>query len=105
MNLRNLQRKFEDDPKFQIAFNKFFTYAWLVNIPTAVAVFIMAPGFWNKYSVLYILVVSLYANFATNYGALSASEASEAADEASAIKNCDSLLCPHHSEVAPAQGT
>lgn len=78
----NLLKRFEDDPKFQIAFNKFFVYYWIVNFIGATIVFFVAKVTWDKYSVYYIVAISLFANFATNYGALSASQSSEAAKEA-----------------------
>jgi hypothetical protein len=80
--LRRLRRTFEDDPEFQVKFNKVFTYFWLINMPVVTLIFFFAPGFWNKYSLFYVLFVSLYANFATNYGAVSAAESSDAAHDA-----------------------
>jgi len=82
LNVRQVQDRFENDPKFQIVFNKFFTYFWLVNIVVASIIFFSDRKDWDKYSIFYVTVISLYANFATNYGALSASESSEAAKEA-----------------------
>lgn len=77
-----LRDRFENDPAFQIVLNKVMTYVWLINMPVCTFIFFAFPGFWDKYSVFYVLLVSLYANFATNYGALSASQSSEAAKEA-----------------------
>lgn len=37
---------------------------------------------WDHYSIFYVAFISIYANFATNYGALAASQSSEAAHEA-----------------------
>ena len=59
------------------------TYFWLANLAVVPFVFILAPGFWNRYSVFYILVASLYANFATDYDGVSSSEASGHAKDAS----------------------
>lgn len=77
--LRKLQYAFEADPKFQIKFNKFFTYFWIANFIAVPLVYTFANSLWNKFSVLYLVLASLYANVATNYSGLSASEASEAA--------------------------
>ena len=82
LRLKNLQDRFENDPAFQIVFNKFFTYFWVVNFIAATAIFFGAKSLWESYSVYYLVAISLFANFATNYGALSASESSEAAKEA-----------------------
>lgn len=80
--LRILRDDFENNPKFQIVFNKIFTYFWLVNMVAASFAFWIDRKDWDKYSIFYVTLISLYANFATNYGALSASQSSEAAKEA-----------------------
>lgn len=80
--LRILRDDFENNPKFQIVFNKIFTYFWLVNMIAASFAFWIDRKDWDKYSIFYVTLISLYANFATNYGALSASQSSEAAKEA-----------------------
>jgi hypothetical protein len=41
-----------------------------------VAVFTFAPALWGKISVLYLVLVSLYANAATDAGAMAAANAS-----------------------------
>jgi len=75
--LRKLKHKLEYDPEFQTTFHIRMAYFWLINKVVAVTIFIVFPGFWARASVLYLVIVSLYANFATDYGAASASEASE----------------------------
>lgn len=45
----------------------------------ASAVFFFAPGLWQQASIFYLVIVSLWANFATHYGAVSAAEASDTA--------------------------
>lgn len=77
-----LKDRFENDPKFQIAFNKVSTYAWLVQMLLLPIAFYGTTGIWAKYSVFYLTLISLFANFATGYGALAASQSSEAAKEA-----------------------
>lgn len=69
--------RFESDPDVQYRIHMVFTYVWLVNMAVAVAVFSLAPAVWAKWSVLYLVIVSLYANFATDYGAVSAAEAAQ----------------------------
>jgi len=68
-------KNFESDPKTQLKIHLFFTYFWLVNMVVALSCFIFMHGFWSKASVLYLVLVSLYANFATDYGSVSAAEA------------------------------
>lgn len=82
MSSHGIKDRFENDPKFQIVFNKIFTYFWLVNMLVASSIFFSDRKDWDKYSIFYVTIISLYANFATNYGALSASQSSEAAKEA-----------------------
>lgn len=80
--LKAFRKKFEDDPHWQTLFHKRMSYFWLVNMIVATLVFALAPGLWAQASILYLVLVSLYANFATDYGAVSAAEASESADVA-----------------------
>lgn len=74
--LRNFRKKFEDDAVWQTVFHKRMTYFWLFNMVAATIVFFAAPGVWASSSILYLVLVSLYANMATDYGAVSAAEAS-----------------------------
>ncbi len=69
----------EEDPNVQLKFHLFFSYLWLLNMVSATIVFFAFPHFWSKYSLFYILFVSLYANFATDYDAVSASMAAREA--------------------------
>jgi len=43
------------------------TYFWLLNMALVVLVFIFAPGLWAQVSVLYLVLVSLYANLAVEF--------------------------------------
>src|SRR5215472_13846008 len=71
--LKYFIKDFETNPALQYRIHMTFTYLWLVNMAVALSVFIFAQGLWQKASVLYLVLVSLYANFATDYGAVSAS--------------------------------
>lgn len=64
----------EDDAATQIRIHKIFTVFWIVNFFAVLLVYSFLPDFWQKASVLYLVLVSLYANFATDYGALTASQ-------------------------------
>jgi hypothetical protein len=70
-----LVRRFEGDPKAQYAWHKWAMRFWLGNAVAAIAVFALAPATWRQVSVLYLVLVSLYANWATDFGAMSAAEA------------------------------
>jgi hypothetical protein len=73
-------REFEEDAKTQAKFHLGMAYFWILNFPIVLYVFIYQPGIWNKYGVFYVLIASLYANFATDFGALSGAQASMKAD-------------------------
>lgn len=66
------KRRFETDVKLQLKIHQIASYVWIVNFVLAVIVFFAFPGLWAHASVLYLVLVSLYANFATDYGAVSA---------------------------------
>jgi hypothetical protein len=80
--LAQARRKFEADPGFQTRFHLIFTYIWLINLVIVPFVFFLASTVWAKYSLFYVLEVSLYANFATDYDGVSSSEASGHAQNA-----------------------
>ena len=82
--LKRARRKFEYDPEFQTKFHLGMTYFWMANFVVASLVFFFAPGLWQQASIFYLVIVSLYANFATDYGAVSAAESSDAAHDAAA---------------------
>lgn len=80
--LKDFRHKFEYDPEFQTQFHLTMSYIWLANMVLASIVFFFAPGLWSTASIFYLVIVSLYANFATDYGAVSAAEASDSAADA-----------------------
>lgn len=65
----------EDDAATQIKIHKVSVRFWLLNMILASIVFFGFPEFWAVASVYYLVLLSLYANFATDYGALIASQA------------------------------
>ena len=70
--LKYVIKDFETNPALQYRIHMTFTYLWLANMLVALSVFLFAQGLWQKASVLYLVLVSLYDNFATDYGAVSA---------------------------------
>lgn len=80
--VRKFVHDFEEDAATQIRIHKWFIRFWLVNFIAATAVFFIAPEIWARLSVYYLVAISLYANFATDYDALSASQASLKSGEA-----------------------
>ncbi len=89
--IRRFVHDFEEDAATQIRIHKWFIRFWLVNFIAATLVFFLAPEIWARLSVFYLVAISLYANFATDYDALSASQASLKSGEARdlAAKNAD----------------
>jgi hypothetical protein len=72
--LHLLARRFEGDPRAQYAWHKWASRFWAANVPAVIAVFTFAPAVWAKVSVLYLVLVSLYANWATNFSGMSSAE-------------------------------
>jgi hypothetical protein len=48
---------------------------WLVNFPLICCLFFFTPTLWLKLGIFITLIYSIYANLATDYGAMSAAEA------------------------------
>jgi hypothetical protein len=70
--------QFEHDARTQARFHLVMAWFWLFTMVAAPAAF--WPHNLQELIQLLILEVSLYANFATEFGALSGSQASEKAD-------------------------
>lgn len=79
--LSSLLNSFDTDPKVQYKIHLVMTYFWIVNMLIAIGVFTLANGFWQKASVFYLVIVSLYANFATDFGAIPGAEAAISAED------------------------
>jgi hypothetical protein len=48
---------------------------WLVNMPTAIGLYAFDKPIWLQVSVLYLVIVSIYANIESAYSSLSAKRA------------------------------
>jgi hypothetical protein len=48
---------------------------WLINFPLICCLFFFTPTLWLKLGIFITLLYSIYANLATDYGAMSAAEA------------------------------
>ncbi len=79
--LTGLFKKLNTDPVLQYKIHIVMTYVWIANMAMAVSIFIFAQGFWQKASVLYLVLISLYANLATDYGAVPGAEAAISAEK------------------------
>jgi hypothetical protein len=74
--VRVFVRDFEGNPRTQYIFHKWATRFWLANAVAVIGVFTFTPALWGRISVLYLVLVSLYANAATDAGAGAAANAS-----------------------------
>jgi hypothetical protein len=75
-------KSIETDPKVQAAIHRWSSYWWLLNFPVVAILFFGTPHIWMTVGLLMNTFYSLYANFATDYGAWSAAQASLHAMEA-----------------------
>ena len=67
----------ESDPMVQYRVHRYGAIYWLINFPVFALLFFFARGFWDTTGVFVILMYSLYANLATDYGAMSAALAAQ----------------------------
>jgi len=73
-------RKIEGDPRTQYRAHRLMARFWLVNAVVVMLVYFLAPAVWSRASILYLALISLYANWTGDQGACSAADA--ATDEA-----------------------
>jgi cell division protein FtsW (lipid II flippase) len=78
--------KLEYDPKSQFEFHRKMSWFWIINLLAAIVVYFFANHLWQSISVFYLVLVSLYANFATDYGAMPSSHAAIKGDEISDLQ-------------------
>ena len=54
---------------------------WVAHLPAVVLMYFLWPGLWDKVSILYLALVSIYALVITAAGGEQAAEASQKADK------------------------
>jgi len=74
--LKVVVKDLETNPHTQYKVHLYGVIYWLINFPLVAALFFGEPTLWLKWGVFITLVYSIYANFATDYGAMSAAMAS-----------------------------
>ena len=79
--VRNDVHKLEYDPHAQWKFHRTMSWYWVVNFPIVGVLFFGYPKLWVGVGLLLNTFYSLYANFATDYGAIPASYAAMLAYE------------------------
>ena len=73
--LRLFIRDLETNPHAQFSVHKWGMWYWVVNFPAVTLLFFLDPSVWLKWGLYITLIYSIYANFATDYGAMSAAMA------------------------------
>jgi hypothetical protein len=74
--LKSCIRNFEENPATQVKFHWFMMMFWIVNAIVGTIIAILFTGTWVAIGVLYVFLLSIYANWDTDYGAVSAAQAS-----------------------------
>jgi hypothetical protein len=74
--LKHVVKDLETNPRVQYKVHLYGAAYWLVNIPAVILLYLFAPGLWLKLGIFITLLYSIYANFATDYGGMSAAMAS-----------------------------
>jgi hypothetical protein len=70
--LRHVIKDLETNPRTQYKVHLYGAMYWLANFPLVTLLFFFAPALWLKLGIFITLVYSIYANFATDYGSMSA---------------------------------
>jgi hypothetical protein len=73
--LRIVIKDLETNPHTQYKVHYYGMLYWLVNFPAVALLFFFAPSVWLKWGIFITLFYSIYANFATDYGAMSSAMA------------------------------
>lgn len=74
--LKFVVKDLETNPRTQYKVHLYGAVYWLVNFPLVTLLFFYAPALWLKLGIFITLIYSIYANFATDYGSMSAAMAS-----------------------------
>lgn len=73
--MKHLVKDLETNPRTQYKVHLYGVVYWMINFPLIAAFFFFAQAAWLKWGVFITLQYSIYANFATDYGAMSAAMA------------------------------
>ena len=84
--VKNDVHKLTYDPISQFDFHRRMSFFWICNAGLVGLVYFFLNSTWQKFSVMYLIYVSLYANFATDYGAMPSSHAAIKGDEIEAAQ-------------------
>jgi hypothetical protein len=70
-----LVKDLSTNPRTQYKVHLWGAIYWLINFPLICCLFFFTPTLWLKLGIFITLIYSIYANLATDYGAMSAAEA------------------------------
>jgi hypothetical protein len=73
--LRYIVKDLETNPHTQYKVHLWGAVYWLINFPLVTWLFFDEPRLWLKLGIFITLVYSIYANFTTDYGSMSAAMA------------------------------
>lgn len=73
--LRHVIKGLETDPHVQFKVHFYGVLYWLINFPAVCYLFFFQGTLWLKWGIFITLIYSIYANFATDYGSMSAAMA------------------------------
>jgi hypothetical protein len=73
--LRLFVRDLETNPHAQYKVHRWGMWWWVINFPLVTLLFFTEPSVWLKWGLYITLIYSIYANFSTDYGAMSAAMA------------------------------
>jgi hypothetical protein len=78
---KSLWAMVQGDPVFMRKTNGWLVWFWLANFPPVIACYLLAPDFWAQASILYLALVSIYANVSGHWAAWQASRVEVKQDE------------------------
>ena len=73
--MKPLFKDLSTNPYTQYKVHMWGAIYWLINFPLICCLFFFTPTLWLKLGIFITLIYSIYANLATDYGAMSAAEA------------------------------
>lgn len=79
--LRRIVHAFETDAKLQFRFHLVMMVFWMANFVAGTIVMALWPTTWVDVGVYYVFALSVYANWDTDYDAVSASLAAMRSEE------------------------
>lgn len=60
--MRRLWERVQGDPAFMRAFHGWMCIFWLANFPFVIVLYFISKPVWAVFSILYLALVSIYAN-------------------------------------------